>query len=82
MMGKISKSEAWNLSDPDRLGLLPHPKVLNHRLSIRICRILAELSHSSKLEPRNLVGPRRIPVELRRLSYDEGSRQVERPSGP
>jgi hypothetical protein len=58
MMGKLSKSEAWKQSDPDRPGLL---------------RILTELPHSSKLEPRNLVGPRRIPAELLCFSYEEGS---------
>jgi hypothetical protein len=26
MMGKLFKSEAWKQSDPDRPGLLPHPR--------------------------------------------------------
>jgi hypothetical protein len=26
MMGKLPKSEAWKQSDPDRSGLLPHPR--------------------------------------------------------
>jgi hypothetical protein len=43
--------------------------------------ILVELSHSSKLEPRNPVEPQRIPVELPRSSYEEGPRQAERPFG-
>jgi hypothetical protein len=38
--------------------------------------------HSSKLEPRNPVGPRRILIELPCSSYEEGSRKVGRPSGP
>jgi hypothetical protein len=33
------------------------PEGLAQRLSVRIYRILAELSHSSKLEPRNPIGP-------------------------
>jgi hypothetical protein len=58
MMGKLSKSEEWKLSDPDRPGLRLHPKVLDHRLSVRIHRISAELPHLSKLELRNSVGPK------------------------
>jgi hypothetical protein len=57
-------------------------KVLEKRLSVGICRILAELLHSSKLESRILVGPRRIPTELPCLSYEKGSRQAGRPSEP
>jgi hypothetical protein len=57
-------------------------KVLEQRLSIEIHRITAELPHSSKLEPRNPVGPRRIPIELSCLSYEEGSWQARRPSVP
>jgi hypothetical protein len=49
------------------------PEGLEQRLSIRIHRIPAELSHSSKLESQNPVGPQRIPVELPRSSYEEGS---------
>jgi hypothetical protein len=63
MIGKLPKSEAWKQSDPDKLRLLLHPRY-SSRDSIRIYRILAELPHSSKLEPRNPVGPRRIPSEL------------------
>jgi hypothetical protein len=58
------------------------PKVLEQRLSVRIYRIPAELLHLSKLEPRNPVGPWRILTKLLRLSYEEGSRQTERPSNP
>jgi hypothetical protein len=36
----------------------------------------------SKLEPKNTVRPRRIPTELPHLSYEDGSRQARRPSGP
>jgi hypothetical protein len=57
MMGKLPKSMAWNQSDPDRLGSPTSPKVLKQRLSVKICRISVELSHSSKLELRNPVGP-------------------------
>jgi hypothetical protein len=56
MMGKLPKSEAWKKSDPDRPGLLPHPRY-SSRDSIRIHRILTELPHSSKLELRNPVRP-------------------------
>jgi hypothetical protein len=72
MMGKLPKSEAWKQSDPDGSGLLLHPRYLS-RDSIGIHRILAKLPHSSKLEPRNPVGPRRIPADLPRSSYEEGS---------
>jgi hypothetical protein len=50
------------------------PEGVEQRLSIRIHRISAELPHSSKLEPRNPVRPRRILAELPSLSYEEGSR--------
>jgi hypothetical protein len=56
------------------------PERLEQRLSIRIHRILAELPHSSKLEPRNPVGPRRIPAKLPHTSYEQSSRQAGRPS--
>jgi hypothetical protein len=55
--------------------------VLEQRLTVGIHRISVELPHSNKLEPRNPVGPRRIPTELLRPSYEEGSRQAGRPSG-
>jgi hypothetical protein len=58
------------------------PKVLEERLSVGIRRILIELLHSSKLEPRNPVEPQRILAELSRSSYEEGSRQAGRPSSP
>jgi hypothetical protein len=58
------------------------PEGLKKTLSVGIHRISAELSHSSKLEPRNPIGPQRIPVELPHSSYEEGSRQAGRPSGP
>jgi hypothetical protein len=60
---------------------LDTPKGLEQRLSIRIHRILVELPHLSKLEPRNPVRPWRISVELPRSSYEEGSWQARRPSG-
>jgi hypothetical protein len=72
MIGNLPKSKAWKQSDPDRLRLLLHPRY-SSRDSIRIYRIPAEPPHLSKLEPRNLVRPRRIPIELLRLSYEEGS---------
>jgi hypothetical protein len=72
MMGKLPKSEAWKQSDFDRLRLLLHPRYLS-RHSIKIHRIPTELPHSSKLETRNPIGPQRIPAELLRLSYEEGS---------
>jgi hypothetical protein len=49
------------------------PEGLKYRLSVRIHRILIELPHSSKLEPRNPVEHQRILVELPRSSYKEGS---------
>jgi hypothetical protein len=49
------------------------PEGLEQRLSVGIQRIQAEPPHSSKLEPRNPMGPRRIPTELLCLSYEEGS---------
>jgi hypothetical protein len=58
------------------------PKGLEQRLFVGIHRILAELPHSNELEPRNLVRPQRILAELPHSSYEEGSRQAERPSGP
>jgi hypothetical protein len=73
MMGKLPKSEAWKQSDPDRPTFLLHPRYSSGH-SIRIRRIPAELSHSSKLELRNPVIPQRILVELLCLSYEVGSR--------
>jgi hypothetical protein len=58
------------------------PERLEHTLSVRIHRILAKLPQSSKLEPRNPVGPQTILTELSRSRYEEGSRQARRPSGP
>jgi hypothetical protein len=75
MIGKLSKSKVWKQSDPDRSGLLLHPRYSSRESPV-------ELPHSSKLEPRNPVGPRRIPTELSHSSYEEGSRQAGRPSGP
>jgi hypothetical protein len=49
------------------------PKVLKQGLFVRIHMIPAELPSSSKLEPKNHVGPRSILVELPRSSYEEGS---------
>jgi hypothetical protein len=56
---------SWNLDTPEGL---------KQRLSVGIHRILVELPHSSKLEPRNSVEPQRVPTELPRSSYEEGSR--------
>jgi hypothetical protein len=63
-------------------GTPTSPKVLEQRFSIGIHRILVELPHSSKLEPRNPVDPQRISTELPCLSYKEGSWQAGRPSSP
>jgi hypothetical protein len=65
-----------------QVGTPTSRKVLKQRLSVRIHRIPAELPRLSKLEPRHPVGPRRIPTELLRSSYEEGSRQPGRLSGP
>jgi hypothetical protein len=73
MIGKLPKSEAWKQSDPDRSGLLLHPKYSNRD---SLCQSL------SKLEPRNHVGLQKILLELPRLSYEEGSRLAGRLSGP
>jgi hypothetical protein len=58
------------------------PEGLKQRLSVGIHRIPIELPHSSKLEPRNLVGPRRISAELPCSSYEEDPQQARRPSSP
>jgi hypothetical protein len=42
MIGKLPKSEAWKQSDPDKLGLLLHPRY-SSRDSVEIHRILAKL---------------------------------------
>jgi hypothetical protein len=81
MMGKLPKYEAWKQSDSNRPRLLLHPRY-SSRDSVGIHRILTEFLHSSKLELRNPVGPRRILAELPRSSYEEGSRQAGRPSSP
>jgi hypothetical protein len=73
MIGKLSKSKAWKQSDPNRLGLLLHPRY-SSRDSVEINGIPAELPHSSKLELRNPIGPQMIPTELSCSSYEEGSR--------
>jgi hypothetical protein len=52
---------------------LDTPEGLEQKLFIGIHRILVELPHSSQLELRNLVGPRRILPELLRSSYEECS---------
>jgi hypothetical protein len=75
-MDKLPKFEAWKQSDPDRPGHLPHLRYSSrYSLSEFIThpRNLTELPHSSKLEPRNPVGSRRIPAELLHSSYEEGS---------
>jgi hypothetical protein len=56
MIGKLPKSESWKQSDHDRPGSLHHLRY-SSRDSVIIHRILAEIPHSSKLEPRNPVGP-------------------------
>jgi hypothetical protein len=81
MIGKLPKSEAWKQSVPYRPGLLLHPRYLS-RDSTRIYRIPSELLHSSKLEPRNPIGPQSIPIEVMCLSYEEGSLRAGRPSSP
>jgi hypothetical protein len=63
-------------------GTPTSPKEFEQRISVRIYRILTDLPHLSKLEPRNPVGPQMILTELLRSSYEEGSQQAERPSGP
>jgi hypothetical protein len=47
MIDKLPKSEAWKQSDPDRPGLLLHPRY-SSRDSLTESY---ELSHLSKLEP-------------------------------
>jgi hypothetical protein len=81
MTDKLPKSEAWKQSDPDRLGLLLHPRYLS-KDSVGIHRIPVELLHLSKLESKNPVRPQRILAELPCLSYKEGSRQARRPFSP
>jgi hypothetical protein len=63
------------------MRLLLHSRY-SSRDSIRIYMIPTELPHSSKLEPRKPVGPRRILIELPTSSYEESSRQVGWPSDP
>jgi hypothetical protein len=58
------------------------PKVLKQKLSVGIHRIPIELSHSSKLEPRNPIELQRILTELLCSSYEEVSWQGGRPSCP
>jgi hypothetical protein len=85
MIGKLPKSEAWKQSDPDRPGLLVHPRYLSRdSLSefIGFLWIPTELPHSSKLDLRNPIRPQRIPAFLPCSSYKEGSRQARRPSSP
>jgi hypothetical protein len=78
MIGKLHKSEACKQSHPDMPRLQLHPRYSSRdSLSESI-----ELPHSSKLELRNHVGPWRIPTEPPCSSYEEGSRQARRPSGP
>jgi hypothetical protein len=50
------------------------PEGLDCQLSVGIHRILAELLHSTNESPKNSIEPKRIPVELSRSSYEEGSR--------
>jgi hypothetical protein len=82
MMGKLPKSKAWKQSDPDRPGLLSHPRYLSRDSLSKSVGFQQSFHYSSKLELRKSVGPQRIPAELPHLSYEEGSRQAERPSGP
>jgi hypothetical protein len=81
MIGQLPKSEAWKQSVPGRLSLLLHPRYSSGD-SVRIYKILGELLHLSKLEPRKSIEPQRIPTELPRSRYAEGSQQAGRPSGP
>jgi hypothetical protein len=46
---------------------------LKSRFSVRIYRILTELSHSTELELRKLIEPEQIPTELMHLSYSKDS---------
>jgi hypothetical protein len=79
-MVKLPKFVAWKQSDPDRPGLLLHPRY-SSRDYVGIHRILAELPHSSKLEPWNPIGPQRILIELLHSSYEEGSRHEKGKAG-
>jgi hypothetical protein len=79
MIGKLLKSEAWKQSDPDRPGLLLHPRYSSRDSLVGIHRILVELPHLTKLESRNPIRPRRIPTELPHSSYEEGP---DRPGDP
>jgi hypothetical protein len=58
------------------------PEGLESGLSIRIHRILAELSHSTEPELRNSIEPKWISAELPPLRYFEDSRQAGKSSGP
>jgi hypothetical protein len=62
--------------DPDT------PEGLKSWLSVRIHRIPAKLPHSTELELRNSIKPKRILAELPCSSYSEDSRQAGKSSGP
>jgi hypothetical protein len=63
--------------ESQQAGILIHLRDLSRD---SLYRILEELLHSSKLEPRNPVRPWRILTDPPRSSYEEGSRQAGRPS--
>jgi hypothetical protein len=58
------------------------PGGLESWLSVRIHRILIELPHSTDYSSENSVEAKQILAELPCSSYEEGSRQARRPSGP
>jgi hypothetical protein len=58
------------------------PEGLEGRLSVGIRRIPVELPHSTEPKLENSVEPKRILVELLRLSYSDDSRQAGKSSGP
>jgi hypothetical protein len=79
MMGKLPKFKASKQSDPDRPGLLLHPRYLS-RDSLSES-ILTELPHSSKLESRNpMVCVLKLPTRLHlATTLRIGALQVESP---
>jgi hypothetical protein len=72
MIGKLLKSEAWKQSDPDRPGLLLHPRYSSRDSLVGIHRIPVELPHLTKLESRNPVGPE----GFRRSFHAQATRRV------
>jgi hypothetical protein len=83
MIGKLPKFEAWKQSDPDRLGLLLHPRYLS-RDSIGIHRIPIELPHMRYEEGSQQAGaPQSLVTLLIKLhlatTLRMGALQVESP---